>query len=67
MRQFPSCVFLDKRVYIDWKAGGEPLEGGDWWGHKHFVSKESVLVWEGQALSARMPLPSSDLYRRHFP
>lgn len=22
MRQFPSCVFLDKRVYIDWKAEG---------------------------------------------
>lgn len=56
MRQFPSCVFLDKRVYIDWKAegvGGEPSEGGDWWGvgfprvHEYFVSKESALVWEG--------------------
>lgn len=36
-------------------------------GHEYFVSKESALVWEGQVLSARMPLPSSDLYRRHFP
>lgn len=26
-------------------------------GHEYFVSKESALVWEGQVLSARMPLP----------
>lgn len=36
-------------------------------GQEHFVLKQRVLVREGQVLSARMPPPSCDLYRRHFP
>ena len=46
-----------------WWLVGEGLSKGQ----EHFVLKERVPVREGQVLSARMPPPSCDLYRRHFP
>lgn len=60
MRQVLSRAFLDERFMRMWQLAGRGSSEGQ--EHGHLVLKESVLLPEGQVLSARMPPPSRDLY-----